>query len=158
MNWFDAKLVEADTTGDLNILKKAFRNIGLNVNKTVNALQERQQLANGGQETTDLDFVEINNMIVAQAILSIFKNFDLVSDEMDAAFTEYIHTFNGTARADNSSSLSQTLLTPSEAVLDGLRQSSAWVPTSAGLYLVFLAFIAIVNAWVPKRTYRWRKV
>ncbi|KAH7104226.1 hypothetical protein BKA62DRAFT_498852 [Auriculariales sp. MPI-PUGE-AT-0066] len=153
--WFAAQLENVNGPNGPETFTKAFRNIGINVKATIEAGIARQQKANGGQPTTDEDLAEIVRMLTAQAILSVFQNFDQVSDDMATNFTDYIHSFNYTARAESGNSINPQLSALVDKQLEGLESSSLWIPLTAGAYLFFLALIAIINAWIPQHRYIW---
>ncbi|KAH7104225.1 hypothetical protein BKA62DRAFT_635297 [Auriculariales sp. MPI-PUGE-AT-0066] len=153
--WFVQQLDKVSGPNGQEVFTKAFRNIGINVNATIEAGIARQQKANGGQPTSDEDVNEIVRMLTAQAVLNIFQNFDEVSDNMTTVFSDYIYSFNSSARADNGTGFSVQLDELVEQQLAGLSRSSLWIVLAAGAYLFFLAMIAVINAWVPQHRYIW---
>ncbi|KAH7093943.1 hypothetical protein BKA62DRAFT_721690 [Auriculariales sp. MPI-PUGE-AT-0066] len=157
-NWFDSAASTAFMADDMPGLNKAFRNIGIDLNATLASSYQRQQQANGGRPTSPEDEAEVFRMIVAQAVLKIFQNFDEVSDQMNQKFTEYMYSFNSTARFDSTTStaLNENLFNLLKGHLADLDASSLWIPLSGGVFLIILAFIVLVNSdWFPQHRYIW---
>ncbi|EJD37325.1 hypothetical protein AURDEDRAFT_188092 [Auricularia subglabra TFB-10046 SS5] len=139
----------------------AFRNVGIDFEKVI-ADGIRQIRGNNftgyTQEQQDADINELVNKAFAQVFLNIFENFELADDDMRANFTTYIQAVGGAARSDDIAKEKFALEGVLDAKLADVQASALWIPLAAGAFLASLAFIAIVNAWVPKHRYIWASV
>ncbi|KAH7104224.1 hypothetical protein BKA62DRAFT_498704 [Auriculariales sp. MPI-PUGE-AT-0066] len=154
LDTFLAQVSKSGADGSTDSLIKAFRNIGIDAQAIVEAGIVRQQQANGGQPTSDEDFNELNQMLSARAVLNIFQDFNEVSDEMAVGFSDYIYSYNSSARTDLGT-FNPQLIGLMQAQLQNLDASSLWITLAAGAYLIGIALIALVNAWVPQHRYIW---
>ncbi|KZV79493.1 hypothetical protein EXIGLDRAFT_846478 [Exidia glandulosa HHB12029] len=123
--------------------QRALRDVGVDFNLLL-------MLSNS---TGVVSAVEFGNKATAQVVLNLYNQYQIITDEIQDTLTAYIFTSGGDALTDLPGSPSYAALV--SARISDIQASDVFIPVAAGAYLIFLAIIAIVNAWIPQNRYIW---